>query len=70
MPWALLCLFVFAWGYPDFKTLLNGGAKGSENFLKGISLINFPVPYLDKAFLKVPTGVTKATAEGAVYVLN
>ncbi|MBI5583009.1 MAG: L-lactate permease [Deltaproteobacteria bacterium] len=70
MPWALLCVFVFAWGYPAFKTFLNGGAKGSENFLKGISLINFPVPYLDKAVLKVPPVVIKQTAEGAVYVLN
>jgi|APFre7841882630_1041343.scaffolds.fasta_scaffold00868_3 lactate permease len=70
MPWALLCVFVFAWGYPAFKTFLNGGAKGSENFLKGISLINFQVPYLDKAVMKVPPVVLKAHTEGAVYVLN
>jgi len=70
MPWALLCVFVFAWGYPSFKTLLNGGAKGSENFLKGISSLNFPIPYLDKAVLKAPPVVVKETAEGAVYVFN
>lgn len=70
MPWALLCVFVFAWGYPAFKTFLNGGAKGSENFLAGISLLSFPIPYLDKAILKVPPVVLKQTAEGAVYVLN
>ena len=70
MPWALLCVFVFAWGYPAFKSVLNGGAKGSENFLKGISLVSFPVPMLDKAIIKVPPVALKATAEGAVYTLN
>src|SRR5512145_3538653 len=70
MPWALLCAFVFAWGYPAFKTFLNGGAKGAENFLSGISLINFPVPGLDKAVLKVPPVVAKISAEPAVYTLN
>ncbi len=70
MPWAILCIFVFAWGYPAFKTFLNGGAKGSENFLNGISLINFPVPYLDKAITKVPPVALKPTVEGAVYALN
>ncbi len=70
MPWALLCVFVFAWGYPAFKNFLNGGVKGSENFLAGISVLSFPIPYLDKAILKVPPVVLKQTAEGAVYVFN
>jgi len=70
MPWALLCVFVFAWGYPPFKNFLNGGVKGSENFLNGISMISFAVPFLDKAIIKVPPVAIKATAEGAVYVLN
>lgn len=69
-PWALLCAFVFAWGYPAFKTFLNGGAKGSENFLHGISSFSFPIPYLDKAVIKAPPVVAKEAAEGAVYVLN
>jgi lactate permease len=70
MPWALLCVFVFAWGYPAFKTFLNGGSKGAENFLMGVSSVNFPIPYLDKAVLKVAPVVAKETAEGAVYVFN
>ena len=70
MPWALLCVFVFAWGYPAFKNFLNGGAKGAENFLMGVSSVNFPIPYLDKAVLKVAPVVAKETAEGAVYVFN
>jgi lactate permease len=61
---------VFAWGYPAFKTFLNGGAAGSENFLKGISLISFSVPLLDKAVIKVPPVVIKEAAEGAIYALN
>jgi len=70
MPWALLCVFVFAWGYPAFKAFLNGGPKGAENFLSGISLINFPVTGLDKAILKAPPVVAKISAEPAVYTLN
>jgi len=70
MPWALLCVFVFVWGYPSFKTFINGGAKGSENFLNGISSISFSVPYLDKAVIKAPPVVAKEAAEGATYVFN
>jgi lactate permease len=70
MPWILLCVFVFAWGYPDFKTFLNGGAKGHENFLNGISVINVPVPMLDKAVMRTPPVVKKAAAEAAVYTFN
>jgi lactate permease len=70
MPWALLCAFVFAWGYPAFKTFLNGGAKGAENFLNGISLLSWKIPYLHLAVIKAPPVVAKETAEGAVYVFN
>jgi lactate permease len=66
-PWLLLCVFVFAWGYPSFKTYLNGGAPGKENFLNHISVVNIPVPALDKAVVRVPPVVKKATPEPAVY---
>ena len=69
-PWILLCAFVFAWGYPAFRDVLNGGTKGNENFLKGISLINIPIPALDKAVFKTAPVVLKPTAEGAVYTFN
>ncbi|MDP9120804.1 MAG: L-lactate permease [Acidobacteriota bacterium] len=69
-PWILLCLFVFAWGYPAFKEVLNGGAKGHENFLNGISVVNVPVPLLDKAVVKAPPVVKKETPEPAVYTFN
>ncbi len=70
LPWIILCAFVFAWGYPGFKTILNGGAKGKENFLNGISVINVPVPGLDKAVIKAPPVVKKETPEAAVYTFN
>ena len=37
VPWLLLCVFVFVWGYPASKDFLNGGTEGHENFLHGIS---------------------------------
>jgi lactate permease len=70
VPWLLLCLFVFIWGYPAAKDFLNGGTEGHENFLHGISLINIPVPGLDKAVVRVPPVVKKPTPEAAVFALN
>jgi lactate permease len=70
MPWVLLSLFVFAWGIPQVKTALNGGAKDKPNVLAGISKIDIPVPLLDKAVVKVPPVVAKPTPEAAVYTFN
>jgi lactate permease len=70
LPWIILMIFVFAWGYPSFKTYLNGGAKEHENFLHGISSIDIPVPGLDKAVVKAPPVVKKETPEAAVYTFN
>src|SRR5262249_3855732 len=52
VPWLLLCVFVFVWGYPASKDFLNGGSEGHENFLHGVSVINVPVPGLDKAVVR------------------
>jgi lactate permease len=70
VPWILLMVFVFAWGYPKFKEILNGGAKGHENFLNGISVINVTVPGLDKAVIRTPPVVKKEAPEPAVYTFN
>jgi len=70
VPWLLLCVLVFIWGYPASKEFLNGGAEGHENFLHGISLFNIPVPGLDKAVVRVPPVVKKPTPEAAVFTLN
>jgi len=70
VPWLLLCVFVFVWGYPTSKDFLNGGTEGHENFLHGISLVNIPVPGLDKAVVRIPPVVKKPTPEAAVYTVN
>jgi lactate permease len=70
VPWILLCIFVFAWGYLPFKTILNGGDDKHKNFLNGISVVNVPVPALDKAVVRTPPVVKKDTPEPAVYTFN
>lgn len=70
MPWVLLSIFVFAWGTPHVRDILNGGSKAKPNALYGISKFDVPVPLLDKAVLRVPPVVTKPTPEPAVYSIN
>ncbi len=70
VPWILLCVFVFLWGYPASRSFLNGGAEGHENFLHGISVVNIPVPWLDKAVVRMPPVVPEPTPEAAVYTFN
>jgi lactate permease len=59
LPWLLLTVFVFAWGLPQMKTLLDK-----------IHSVKFAIPYLDKAVLRAPPVVTKPTAEAATFTLN
>ncbi|MEW5975633.1 MAG: L-lactate permease [Acidobacteriota bacterium] len=59
MPWIILSLLVFLWGVPDFK-----------NYLNGLSILKFPVPYLDKSVLRTPPVVPVARAEEAVFTFN
>ncbi len=70
MPWILLSVFVFAWGLPQVKDVLNGGAKDKPNFLKGISVLKYEVPGLNKAVIKAPPVVKKEKAEEAVFTFN
>ncbi|HEY4575026.1 MAG TPA: L-lactate permease [Thermoanaerobaculia bacterium] len=70
VPWLLLCVIVFVWGYQPSKDFLNGGAAGHENFLHGVSVLNVPVPGLDKAVVRTPPVVAKPTSEAAVYTFN
>ena len=70
MPWAMLSLFVFIWGTPQVKTILNGGTKERPNILAGISVKNFEMSYLHKAVTKTPPVVAKPSVEPAVYTLN
>ncbi|MGA2531608.1 MAG: L-lactate permease [Candidatus Aminicenantales bacterium] len=59
LPWFVLSVFVFLWGIPQVKALLDG-----------ISVVRFPVPGLDKLVYRVPPVVVKDTAEAAVFTFN
>ena len=58
-PWILLTAFVFVWGLPQMKKALDG-----------LSIVRMPVPYLDKAVVRVPPVVAKPEPEPAVFSLN
>ncbi len=58
-PWILLTAFVFTWGLPPTKKALDG-----------VSIVRMPVPYLDKAVVRVPPVVAKPEPEAAVFNLN
>ncbi|MBP6705057.1 MAG: L-lactate permease [Vicinamibacteria bacterium] len=58
-PWILLTAFVFVWGLPQMKKALDG-----------LSIVRLPVPYLDKAVMRVPPVVAKPEPEAAVFSLN
>ena len=59
MPWLVLSVFVFLWGTPQVKALLDG-----------LSIVRFPVPGLDKLVFRVPPVVVLQTAEPAVFTFN
>ena len=58
-PWIILSLFVFLWGIPQVKALLDG-----------IWIAKFPVAGLDGLVQKVPPVVAEPHAEAAIYSLN
>ena len=59
LPWAILTIFVFAWGIPAVKT-----------WLDGLSILKFPLAGLHNEIAKVPPVVAKQALEPAVYTLN
>ena len=70
MPWILLSVFVFVWGLPQVKDVLNGGKKDSPNVLKGVSMLKWEVPCLHKAVVKAPPVVKAEKPEEAVFTFN
>lgn len=77
MPWLMLSVMVFLWGWPACRIALDGGTAEEPNFLAGISKTTFQVPYLDgrvyrnRPVVAVPTGAEHAKdAEEAVYKFN
>jgi lactate permease len=59
LPWAVLTVFVFAWGLPSVKAALNA-----------IYAPSFPIDGLHNLIEKMPPVVAKPTKEGAVYVFG
>jgi lactate permease len=70
MPWALLSIFVFVWGLPQMKELLNGGPRDHHNLLAGISTLKWPIPFLDKAVLRNVPVVAVPKPEEAAFTFN
>ncbi len=58
-PWAILSVFVFVWGLPEFKAFLNG-----------IYAPKFPIEGLHNLIMKVPPVVATPHPEAAVFTLN
>jgi lactate permease len=84
VPWLVLSVFVFLWGVPQVKDLLNGVSQEKRVVMvdgkekteavpyawKGYTKLDFPVSGLHEMVEKVPPVVAKAHTEKAVYVLN
>jgi len=76
-PWAVLSMLVFLWGWPGFKTVLNGGTATEPNWLSGRGTLSVEVPYLHglvyrtSPVVEVPAGSDRAAKpEKAVYDFN
>jgi lactate permease len=59
MPWLILSSVVFLWGLPQVKTFLNG-----------VSVVEIPVPSLNKMVFRAPPVVPQPKAEEAIFVFN
>jgi lactate permease len=46
LPWLLLSALIFLWGWPAWKTMLNGGKPEKPNWLAGVSCVSIETPYL------------------------
>ncbi|MBN2578771.1 MAG: L-lactate permease [Pirellulales bacterium] len=74
MPWAILSLMVFLWGWPTWKQRLDGGMG---NPLRGISKITVQIPrlhnriYRTAPVVEIPKGSNRAASpEPAQYDFN
>ena len=63
MPWVLLSVMVFLWGWPAWKEFLNGGPAERPNLLRGISQASFEVPWLHNVVYR--TGPVVKMSPGA-----
>ena len=58
-PWVILSVFVFIWGVPAFKKMIDA-----------MWAWTYAVPGLDKMVVKMPPVVSKPSPEGAVFNFN
>jgi lactate permease len=77
VPWALLSIFVFLWGVPEFKTMLNGGDSDHPNSLAGITKLTWEMTALhNRVYRAAPVAVVDEGSdrsrepEKAVYEFN
>jgi lactate permease len=77
MPWVLLSVMVFLWGWPAWKSFLNGGDKEHTTCMAGVGSLKFDVPWLHNLIyraapvVRVSPGTNRAKSpESAVYELN
>lgn len=70
MPWVLLSIMVFTWGWPAVKVALNGGTAEAPNVLAGISKLWWEVPRLHQQVARVSPVVPEVSPENAVYDFN
>jgi lactate permease len=72
-----LSLAVFAWGWPGFKTFLNGGTKDQPTLMTNVGSFTYQIPNLSGRIYRtapvapVPEGMTRSEEpEKAEFVLN
>ncbi|PWT76186.1 MAG: lactate permease [Proteobacteria bacterium] len=70
IPWIILTVFLFAWGLPTIKDVLNGAAPATKQALGNVTVKKFEISGLHQAVEKVPPVVASAKKEDAVYTLN
>ncbi len=78
VPWLILTIFVFAWGTPQVKEVLNGESKQmvevdgvkKEKVTYAATRLDFPLTWLHEKIEKVPPVVAKPVKEKAVFSLN
>jgi len=58
-PWVILSVFVFIWGTPVFKKMMDA-----------LWMWQYAIPGLDKMVMKMPPVVSKPAPEAAVFVFN
>jgi lactate permease len=63
MPWIVLSVLVFIWGYGPVKTWMN-------TMYGGLFAPSWEVPYLHNLVIKAPPVAAKLTPEAAKYTLN